>query len=204
VPGSAWWVLLLTAALAPDFAAAAPETPLPAVGPRIVYPADRLPRLTLPGGGSRVVRSLLNVPRRMRFGDYVWNDARVPAGNVWIRIDLGRQTLSVFRAGHEIGTTVILYGTDGKPTPTGVFPILERAATHRSSLYAADMPWMLRLTGDGVAIHASNVRRGSATHGCIGVPPAFAARLFAAVKRGDIVAISGAVSPPQRASQNIF
>ena len=45
---------------------------------------------------------------------------------MWVRIDLTRQLLSVFRDGHEIGSAVILYGTDGKPTPTGSFTILEK------------------------------------------------------------------------------
>ncbi|MFW2851000.1 L,D-transpeptidase family protein [Sphingomonas sp. TX0543] len=159
-------------------------------GPRIWYPVGQYPALALPDGETRQVKSLLNVRQSMQFGDYVWNEQHVPAtGQTWVRVDLARQLLSVFRDGHEIGSAVILYGTDGKPTPSGVFPILEKQQEHRSTLYDAEMPYMLRLTGDGVAVHASNVRRGSATHGCIGVPRSFAALLFAAVRRGDIVAI---------------
>lgn len=158
-------------------------------GERLTYPANRRPVLTLPDGERRVVHSLLNARAPMRYGQYLWNDAGVPAGPVWVRVDLAGQTLSIFRAGHEIGTAVILYGTDGTPTPTGVFPVLEKAREHRSSLYDAEMPYMLRLTGDGVAIHASDVRVGRATHGCIGVPPAFAALLFEQVRRRDPVAI---------------
>lgn len=163
-------------------------------GPRISYPPGHYPVLTLPDGTRRAVKSLLNVQRSLRFGDYAWNDRDVPAGPAWVRIDLARQLLSVFRDGHEIGSSVILYGTDGKPTPSGVFPIIEKRVQHRSSLYDAEMPYMLRLTPDGVAIHASHVRAGSATHGCIGVPPGFAPLLFAAVRRGDPVAIL----PPPR------
>ena len=74
-----------------------------------------------------------------------------------------------------------LYGTDGKPTPTGSFSILEKDADHYSHSYDAPMPYMLRLTNDGVAIHGSNVREGYATHGCIGIPPNFARLL---VRRG--------------------
>lgn len=169
--------------------------PLPVTAPasaRVAYPLDRLPVLTLPDGQKRVVRSLLNVTRPMHYGEYRWDDAGVPAGPVWVRVDLARQTLSLFRAGHEIGSAVILYGTDGKPTPTGVFPVLERAREHRSTLYDAEMPYMLRLTNDGVAIHASDVRFGRATHGCIGVPPAFARLLFGQMKRRDPVAITAA------------
>ena len=165
-------------------------------GPRVRYPASSLPVLTTADGQRRVVRSVLNVPHRMKYGDYVWNDDGIPAGPAWVRIDLTAQTLSLFRGGHEIGAAVILYGTDNKPTPTGVFRILERAERHRSTLYDAEMPYMLRLTPDGVAIHASNVRRGSATHGCIGLPEPFARRLFATVRRGSVVAIEQRGAPP--------
>lgn len=161
----------------------------PPAGARIVYPSGHLPVLTLPGGERREVRSVLNVAEQFAFGDYVWDDAGVPAGPLWIRVDPKLQTLSVFRAGHEIGSTLILYGADSKPTPSGVYPILERAARHRSSLYDAEMPYMLRLTSDGVAIHASAVRASAATHGCIGVPLPFARLLFAQARRGDPVAI---------------
>jgi hypothetical protein len=158
---------------------------------RIYYPADRYPALLMPDGKSELVKSLLNSRRPIRFGDYVWNDAGVPEGPVWVRVDLSRQTLSIFRGGNEIGTTVVLFGTDGKPTPRGVFPVLAKAEVHRSSLYDADMPFMLRLTGDGVAIHASRVREGSATHGCVGVPFEFARLLYAQISRGDRVVIVG-------------
>jgi len=84
-----------------------------------------------------------------------------------------------------------LFGADDKPTPSGVFPVMAKAKEHRSSLYDADMPFMLRLTGDGVAIHASDVRAGAVTHGCIGIPIGFAKRLYAAMRVGDEVAIIG-------------
>ncbi len=163
----------------------------PVASRRIIYPAARLPSLRLPNGERQTVRSLLDVRQPMRFGNYVWDDRGVPPGPVWMRADLSLQTISVFRAGHEIGSAVILYGADRKPTPPGVYPILARARHHLSNLYDAPMPYMLRLTGDGIAIHASNVRARAATHGCIGVPPEFARLLFAQARRGDRVAIVG-------------
>ena len=51
------------------------------------------------------------------------------------------------------------------------------------------MPYTLRLTDDGVSIHASSVRWGAATHGCIGVPLDFARLLFGAAGKGDFVVI---------------
>jgi hypothetical protein len=156
---------------------------------RITYPTDHLPILLLPGGEQQSVRSMLESRRSFSFGDYIWDDEGVPAGPVWIRVDLQRQTLSIFRAGHEIGSAVIVFGENSKPTPIGIFPILQKKVDHQSTLYDAEMPYMLRLTGDGVAIHAGHVRPGSATHGCIGVPLTFARLLYAQVKLGDRVAI---------------
>jgi hypothetical protein len=51
------------------------------------------------------------------------------------------------------------------------------------------MPYMLRLTMDGVAIHGSDVREGAGTHGCLGVPLDFGAHLFGALSVGDEVLI---------------
>src|SRR2546423_1607951 len=86
-------------------------------------------------------------------------------------------------------TAAILYGGDGVPTPTGKFPILAKLKEHRSATYDAPMPYTLRLTPDGVSIHGSNVRWGFANHGCVGVPEAFAAKLFDSVRTGDEVLI---------------
>ena len=132
---------------------------------------------------------MLDIAKPMQFGDFVWNEDRVPQGPVWVRIDLNLQLLSVFRDGHEIGSAVILFGTDGKATPTGDFTILDKNADYHSHTYDAPMPYALRLTSDGVAIHGSNVREGWATHGCIGIPASFARLLFDQVKSGDMVAI---------------
>ena len=161
---------------------------------RIWYSASDYPELSLPDGRKEVVRSMLSVTRPMRFGDFIWDEDHIPAGPVWVRIDLTRQLLSVFRGGHEIGSAVILYGTDGKATPTGSFTILEKNADYHSHSYDAPMPYMLRLTKDGVAIHGSNVREGWATHGCIGVPLDFAKQLFTAASKGDLVVILPAQS----------
>ncbi|MHA0329996.1 L,D-transpeptidase family protein [Sphingomonas melonis] len=127
----------------------------------------------------------------IKFGDYAWDTKGVPDGPLIITVDLAAQTLSVFRDGYEIGAAAILYGADEKPTPLGTFPILMKDATHVSRTYDnAPMPYTLRLTGDGVAIHGSKVEWGYATHGCIGVPVAFAKLLFAQAKVGDRVIIT--------------
>lgn len=146
-------------------------------------------QVTLSRRNGHAILSILNLKEPLKHGDFVWNAENVDEGKVWVRIDLERQLISVFRSGHEIGTAVILYGTEHKATPRGQFPILGKVVDNRSSLYGAEMPYTLRLTTDGVAIHGSDVRWGAATHGCIGVPNAFAAELFAALQLGDEVVI---------------
>ena len=158
-------------------------------GARLWYPSGSYPSLALPGGREETVRSILNIQSAMKFGDFVWDDKGIPDGPLWVRADLDRQIISVFRNGHEIGTAVILYGADSKPTPAGVFPVLEKSADYHSRTYDAPMPFTLRLTADGVAIHGSDVRERFATHGCIGVPLEFARRLFEQTRVGDDVFI---------------
>jgi len=138
-----------------------------------------------------VIRSVLEVDGPLRHGDWYWDESGAPAkGPLLITVDLAAQTLSVFRGGHEIGVAVILYGVDDKPTPLGTFPISQKDADHVSNLYDAPMPYMLRLTNDGVAIHGTEVEQGYGTRGCIGVPNDFARRLFGIARLGDRVVIT--------------
>ncbi|MBB4641797.1 L,D-transpeptidase family protein [Rhizorhapis suberifaciens] len=157
--------------------------------PKVTKSAPSEPALTS-ANDPFVVKRILNIEGPFIHGTYVWDDEGVPPGPLVVTIDLKAQTLSVFRGGYEIGAAVILYGADDKPTPIGSFPILEKDADHVSNLYDAPMPYMLRLTNDGVAIHGSDVEWGWATHGCIGVPSEFAALLFAQAKVGDRVIIT--------------
>jgi len=140
--------------------------------------------------GPFAIRSVLQPDAPINAGDYAWNSDGVPAGPILIAVDLEAQRLYAYRGGVEIGRSSILYGADDKPTPTGTFPILQKKRHHISNLYGAPMPYMLRLTMDGIAIHGSEVEDGSATHGCIGLPDEFAALLFAEAKIGDRVIIA--------------
>lgn len=142
--------------------------------------------------GDYPIKKTLQFDGAFEHGDWVWNTDGAPTGGaLLITVNLEDQVLSVFRGGHEIGTAVILYGADEKPTPTGKFSITEKDIDHVSNLYFAPMPYMLRLTNDGIAIHGSEVEYGYATHGCIGIPDPFAAELFKIAKLGDKVVITG-------------
>jgi len=137
-----------------------------------------------------VVKSILTINEPIKFGQFFWDESAASTGPLVVTVDLEARVISVFRDGHEIGTAAILKGYGTKPTPTGVFPITEKDADHVSNLYDAPMPYMLRLTADGVSIHSSKVERGYATNGCIGVPDGFAKRLFGIAQLGDKVIIT--------------
>lgn len=169
-------------------AVAAPRAPLVSPG-RIALAPGQARQAIAAGELDREIKSLLKVNQAMRHGEFLWNDADVPDGPVWIRVDLERQLISIFRAGHEIGTAVILYGADEKATPTGHFRVMWKRKDHHSATYDAPMPYTLRLTDDGVAIHGSEILSGRATHGCIGVPTEFARHLFETMNKGDEVVI---------------
>lgn len=162
--------------------------PAPAAKPAALAPAAK----PAPPGGGFVIKSILPVEGAFRYGDWYWDESTAPAsGALVITVDLEARVISAFRDGHEIGTAVVLVGTQEHPTPLGTFPILTKERNNVSEKYNdAPMPWTLRLTWDGIAIHGSPVMNGYASHGCIGVPDDFAAKLFAAAKRGDKVIIT--------------
>lgn len=162
--------------------------PAPAAKPVALAPAPK----PAPSGGGFVIKSILPIKGTIRYGDWFWDESAAPAsGPLVITVDLDARVISAFRDGHEIGTAVVLVGTQEHPTPLGTFPILTKERDNVSEKYNnAPMPWTLRLTWDGIAIHGSPVLNGYASHGCIGIPDDFAAKLFAAAKRGDKVIIT--------------
>ena len=134
-----------------------------------------------------VIKRVLPIDGPIKYGQWFWDDKNVPQGPLVITIDLDARVLSVFRDGYEIGATAVLLGTDEHPTPLGTFPILSKERHNVSEIYGnAPMPWTLRLTGDGVAIHGGHaVENGWASHGCIGAPNPFMTKLFSIAKVGD-------------------
>ena len=144
----------------------------------------------LPLSDTFVVKRILQIDEPFVHGYYKWDDEGVPDGELVVTVDLKAESISVFRAGYEIGAAVITFGDSRKPTPTGVFPISQKSKDHVSNIYGSPMPYMLRLTNDGVAIHASDVKWGWGTRGCIGVPMEFARLLFEQAKLGDRVIVT--------------
>jgi lipoprotein-anchoring transpeptidase ErfK/SrfK len=159
--------------------------------------AGALPSVTAasapaPADPDFTVRRILDIPGPLKMGEHHWDESGAPAdGPVVITVDLEAQVLSIFRGGYEIGAAAILYGRDDKPTPLGAFPISQKKARHVSNLYGSPMPYMMRMTNDGISIHGSDsVAPGFATHGCVAVPVAFAKKLFEAARLGDVVIVT--------------
>jgi hypothetical protein len=145
-----------------------------------------------PSSSPLVIKRILPIDGPIRYGEWHWDEEGVPGGPLVVTVDLQARVISVFRGGYEIGAAAVMLGTDQHPTPTGVFPILTKERHNVSEKYDnAPMPWTLRLTHDGVAIHGGNeVERGFASHGCIGTPDGFVSKLFAIAKPGDKVIIT--------------
>jgi hypothetical protein len=147
-------------------------------------------------------------------GQFAWHPEAAPEGAVSIIVSVPLQIAYVYRANALIGVSTVSTGKPGHDTPTGTFNILEKQLKHRSTLYNdAPMPFMQRLTWDGVALHAGNIPGYPASHGCIRLPAAFAELLFNATRLGvsvtitdeapssaqDALALSPAVTAPPRA-----
>ena len=73
----------------------------------------------------------------------------------------------------------------------GVFSVIQKNRIHYSNLYAnAPMPYMLRLTWSGTAMHTGVLPGYAASHGCIRLPNSFAARLWTMTKLGTRVIVA--------------
>ena len=132
-------------------------------------------------------------PEQLKPGQFIWSPEAVPAGPLVMVISLDEQRAYLYRNGLRIGVSTVSSGKRGKETPTGVFTILQKHKDHRSSLYDdAPMPFMQRLTWDGVALHAGNLPGYPASHGCIRLPYEFARRLFDLTSTGMTVVIANA------------
>ncbi|HXR63591.1 MAG TPA: L,D-transpeptidase [Rudaea sp.] len=136
-------------------------------------------------------------PGRLARGEFVWHPEIAPSGPVVIVVSLDEQRAYVYRNGIGIGVSTISSGKKGHETPAGVFSILQRETVHYSNKYDdAPMPFMERLTWDGVAMHGGTLPGYPASHGCIRLPQAFARKLFEITARGTTVVVADGRSAP--------
>lgn len=128
---------------------------------------------------------------KLRPGQFIWQPQLAPAGPMTIVISLPQQLLYVYRNGVRIGASTVSSGKRRHRTPTGVFTILQKQVEHHSNLYDdAPMPFMQRLTWDGVALHAGHLPGYPASHGCVRLPLDFAKVFYEETKSGATVIIT--------------
>ena len=129
-----------------------------------------------------------------------------PKGPLQIIISIADQRISLFDNGTLIARSSVSTGIKGHPTPLGVFSVIGKQRWHRSNIYsAAPMPYMQRITWSGIALHAGVVPGHPASHGCIRLKNAFAARLWHLTKRGTRVIIAhGDVQPVEITNPHLF
>jgi len=130
-------------------------------------------------------------------GEFTWHPERAPSGPVVIIVSVPEQRAYVYRNGIRIGVTTISSGRRGYETPPGVYAILQKRREHYSNLYDdAPMPYMQRLTWDGVALHGGQVTGKPASHGCVRLHPQNAEKLFGITRFGDSVVVANAKASP--------
>ena len=139
-----------------------------------------------------------------------------------IVVDVDQQKARFYEGDNEVGWTMVASGVSKFPTPVGRFSVTEKVANKESNLYGkvygkggqlissnakmgktaipagarfdgADMPYYMRLTGDGIGMHAGPIPNPGrpASHGCIRMPKAFAPIAFRHVGVGTEVSIVG-------------
>lgn len=119
---------------------------------------------------------------------------------VSIRIDLSTQRMHVSNSKGEQYTWAISSGRAGYNTPRGVYrPTMLRRMHYSSKYNNSPMPHSIFFRG-GYAIHGTSYVRmlgRPASHGCIRLAPANAAKLFSMVQReGAVISIVG--TPPHQ------
>lgn len=137
-------------------------------------------------------------PAALLPGDFLWHPEISPQGPLVVVVSLDEQRAYVYRNGIAIGISTISSGRKGHVTPTGVFTILQKEREHYSNKYDnAPMPFMERLTWDGIAMHGGKLPGYPASHGCVRLPQGFAERLFAITQPGETVVVADALGASQ-------
>ncbi|MCL6739731.1 L,D-transpeptidase family protein [Sphingomonas sp. RB56-2] len=128
-------------------------------------------------------------PKMLKPGQYVWRKGSFD-GDPRVIVSLSDQQAYLYRGGDLVAVAAISTGKDDKPTPKGIFTILDKKVMHRSKKYDdAPMPFMQRFDEYGTALHAGHNPGYAASHGCIRLPVEFAKRLFGVTEVGATVMI---------------
>ena len=117
--------------------------------------------------------------KHLKPGQYLWRDVPDSAGSERVVISLSDQLAYLYRGDTLMAVAAVSSGRDSKPTPTGIFSVLDKKPFYRSKKYDnAPMPWMQRIDQYGVALHGGYNPGVPASHGCVRLPVAFAKKLY--------------------------
>ena len=128
--------------------------------------------------------------KRLKPGQYLWRDVPESNGPERVVISLTDQLVFLYRGNSLMAVATISTGRFDKPSPTGIFSILDKRPFYRSKKYDnAPMPWMQRIDEYGIALHGGYNPGYPASHGCIRLPGAFAKKLYSITDVGTPVYI---------------
>lgn len=158
------------------------------------------------------------IPVNERQGDAIIHEeviAKAATAAPEIVISLSKQRVRLLLGGELAIDSPIASGRKEGWTPKGSFSILEKDPNHLSNRYGdlldgegkvirrnvtcgasggtfrgASMKWFLRLTWDGVGMHAGILPGYPASHGCIRLPRRVAERLYRIVPVGTPVLVT--------------
>lgn len=142
--------------------------------------------------------SIVEAIQKLRPGEYAWVPQLAPNGPPLLIVNTRAQRAILYRNGIPIAASTVSTGRPGYATPSGVFTILQKQVEHYSSKYDnAPMPYMQRLTWQGVALHAGHLPGYPASHGCIRLPAGFARLLYGVTRLGMTVVVTNTATTPR-------
>ncbi|QGM95606.1 L,D-transpeptidase family protein [Methylocystis rosea] len=151
---------------------------------------ERITRPQRPAARKKISR-----PASDKSGAATSLDAKPEAARLdrplFVVASIADQQVSIYNHSGLVARSAISTGIAGHPTPKGIFTIIGRERFHRSNIYSsAPMPFMQRITWSGIAMHLGVVPGHPASHGCIRLPAAFAAKLWGMTRIGERVVIT--------------
>ncbi len=121
-------------------------------------------------------------------GKFTWLNESASVNH--IVVSLADQALYAYNGAQLVAYSNISSGKPGHETPTGSFTVSEKDVDHHSSIYDnASMPFFMRLTDEGVGLHAGFIPGYPASHGCVRLPIGMARELYQHVDAGTPVEI---------------
>jgi hypothetical protein len=128
--------------------------------------------------------------KQLKPGQYVWRNVPENAGSERVVISLSDQLAYLYRGETLMAVTTISSGRGSKPTPVGIFSVLDKTPFYRSKKYDnAPMPFAEFFDPAGIALHAGYVGDEPNSHGCIHLPMAFAKKLYSVTDIGTPIYI---------------